>query len=95
VQIIDWEFWLDQHIPYYEAARFRTQYETNPPQVVLEISAVDRYNNEWSFINWDCTNEKLSNYNTTALFLQRDTHQMWYWAFWDKNQVLMAIIILQ
>ena len=94
MQIIDWETWLDRHIPYYEVERFQTQYEINPPQVVLGINVLDRHRNKQTLLYWHEANAKLSTYNTAPLFLERDTHQIWYWAFWDKNQALVALMML-
>jgi hypothetical protein len=91
VRVYDWNIWLEQHIPYYEADRLRAQYSVDPPQVLLEIDILDRHRRNTT---WDDANQLLEKYNAKPVFLSRDTHQKWYWAFWDNRQALIAVIML-
>ena len=94
MQVIDWNEWLDQHIPYYEADRFRTQYRDRPPCVVLEIDIFDRFQRGPNWGDWESINSRLEQYHTESVFLERDTRQKWYWAFWDNKEALIAVIVL-
>ena len=33
-------------------------------------------------------------YRAEPVFLDNDTHQRWYWVFWDANEALMAVMRL-
>lgn len=94
MRVIPWTEWLDKHIPYYEAERFRKEFETNPPQVVLEIDIVDRFNRGPSWRDWHTVNDLFEKYHTEPLFLERDTRQKWYWAFWNEKDVLLVLMML-
>jgi hypothetical protein len=94
VRVIDWNDWLDQHIPYYEVDRFRTQYRDRPPCVVLEIDIFDRVNHGAEWREWEFVNARFEQYETEPLFLERDTRQKWYWAFWNNKEALLAVIVL-
>lgn len=91
MRVHDWNTWLEQHIPYYEADRLRAQYSDCPPQVILEIDILDRHRKSTS---WEQANQQLEKYDATPVFLSGDTHQKWYWAFWDRKQALIAVIVL-
>jgi hypothetical protein len=98
VRVTPWTEWLDRHIPYYEAERLRSLYQHRPPQVVLELSVVDRhrYNHPKTPATdaWLSANAQFNQYQTEPIFLTSDTHQRWFWAFWDKQEALVAVIML-
>jgi hypothetical protein len=95
MKILSWHDWLDKHIPYYEAERHRTRFLDNPPQVVLVIAVTDRQAKTF-WKNWENVSDQIDtlNYQSSPLFLERDTHQNWYWAFWNEQEALMTIIKL-
>jgi len=33
-------------------------------------------------------------YRAEPIFLDNDTAQRWYWAFWDRDEALLAVIKL-
>ena len=99
MKLVSWTEWLDQHIPYYEAERHRKRFATNPPESVLIMTIVDRQIQHvpgpiWS--TWDNINERLQAYHGrySPLFLQSDSHQEYYWAFWDRDEALLALLKL-
>jgi hypothetical protein len=100
MQIVTWSEWLDQHIPYYEQQRQLDQYRNEPPQSILIIDPTDRNKrvSQYGFVGstWDAmANEiKSLNFQTEPVFLETDTHQRWYWAFWNQKEALIAILKL-
>ena len=98
MRVTPWTEWLDQHIPYYEAERLRSQYQHHPPQVILELSIKDRFSVNGAKSSttdaWSLTNEQFEKYQSEPIFLTSDTHQKWFWAFWKEKDVLIAIMML-
>ena len=100
MQIVAWSEWLDRHIPYYEKQKQQDRYYNDPPAVVLVVDPVDRYAHKkpgtvpWS--TWEHMDNRVTalGYKTEAVFLDNDTHQRWFWAFWSSNEALMAILQL-
>lgn len=98
--IVSWQDWLDKHIPYYEAEKYKDRFLNDPPKVVLIVSPVDRAKTNikkgihWS--NYDTCNNQVvdTGYANTPLFLERDTHGRWFWGFWNEHEALMAVIKL-
>ena len=95
MKLLSWHDWLDKHIPYYEAERHRTRFLDNPPQVVLVIAITDRQATAF-WKNWEEVSDRIDtlNYQSSPLFLERDTHQNWYWAFWNEQEALMSLLKL-
>ena len=95
MKLLSWHDWLDKHIPYYEAERHRTRFLDNPPQVVLVISITDRQATAF-WKNWEDVSDRIDmlNYQCSPIFLERDTHQKWYWAFWNEQEALMTLLKL-
>lgn len=98
MRVTPWHEWLDQHIPYYEAERLRSQYQHRPPQVVLELSAADRHQLNGSKSSttdaWLLANGQFKKYHAEPIFLTADSHQKWFWAFWDQQEALVALLKL-
>ena len=100
MQIVTWNSWLDRHIPYYEKHKQINRYADNPPQSVLVVDPVDRYKRKnhgtvpWTV--WEHMDNEVRQlgYRTEAVFLDNDTHQRWYWAFWSADEALLAVIRL-
>lgn len=96
MRVIPWIEWLDRHIPYYEAERLRSQYRRRPPQVVLELSISDRYRSNGAKSSttdaWLLTNGQFDRYQCEPIFLTSDTHQKWFWAFWQEKDALVAVM---
>jgi hypothetical protein len=104
MKLVPWNEWLDRHIPYYEAERHRNRYLDNPPQVVLIVYPYDDIRNHqiesrtarrWE--DHDTISEKLesdSKIKMSAIFLERDTRQEWYWAFWNEHEALVSMLKL-
>lgn len=42
MQVVTWNNWLDQHIPYYERDKQYKKYVDNLPEAVLIIDPMDR-----------------------------------------------------
>ena len=101
MRIIDWQEWLDSHIPYYERQRQEARFLDNPPAVVVQLSVIDRYDKHRSrnsiWFNWDTANNEIQDlgYKNSPLFLDTDTHQQWFWAFWDRDEALLVLLKLQ
>ena len=99
MQIVAWNDWLDRHIPYYEKARQHRSYESDPPAVVIVLDPIDRSRRKsrpmipsvWESYN---TEIKKLGYRCTAIFLDNDTHQRWYWAFWNEQEALVTVLKL-
>jgi hypothetical protein len=97
--VVDWATWLDQHIPYYEAQRLGTLYQRDPPAEVLCISAAQRLNRTHEILGqrgraWEYTDGFINGrgFRVEPIFLERDTHGQWYWAFWQKGAGLMVVL---
>jgi len=98
MKVVSWQEWLDKHIPYYEVERHRNRFSDNPPQVILIINSSDRVNLlkshglNWS--NWDIIHHQIVNsgFESSPLFLERDTNGLWYWAFWDEKEAFLTLL---
>lgn len=95
--IVSWYEWLDKHIPYYESTKHSKAYALNPPLDVLIIHPSQRQYISFAKSNqrfdWELCNEKitaLAKGRIEPLFLERDTKQEWYWAFWKKGDALFV-----
>ena len=100
MQLVSWSDWLDRHIPYYEKTKQINRYADNPPTCILVVDPVDRNRRVaragFSWSTWEAMDNSIRNLNYLAepIFLDTDTHQRWYWAFWNEQQALMAAIKL-
>ena len=96
MQILAWQDWLDKHIPYYEAERFRNLYAANPPADMLVIKTHEYFNADFLHKTdwWEDMNNKVhrANGRVEAFFLQRDTRQEWYFGFWKKGEALFWML---
>ena len=100
MQVVSWPDWLERHIPYYERKKQQDRYYNNPPESVLIIDPVDRNRRvgqrgfAWS--TWEAmdTDIRALKYRVEPVFLDTDTHQRWYWTFWNQDEALMAVIRL-
>jgi hypothetical protein len=102
MKLVFWNEWLEQYIPYYESKKHEERFVDNPPQVVLIVYPYDELRNRqldnktarrWE--EWDTVTEKIELYSKNKaipLFLERDTRQQWYWAFWDRNDALIVML---
>jgi hypothetical protein len=97
--VVDWATWLDQHIPYYEATRLRTVYQRDPPAEVLCVSASHRVNRTHEILGqrgraWEYTDGFIQGrgFRVESIFLERDTHGQWYWAFWETGAGLTVVL---
>jgi len=104
MKIVSWQEWLDKHIPYYEAERHKNRFLDNPPCSVLIVYPNDEIRlrkhtilNEPVWEKYETITEQIERYGNTktvSLFLERDTNQQWYWAFWSKNHALLTLLKL-
>jgi hypothetical protein len=99
MKIVSWQEWLDKHIPYYEAERHRTRFLANPPHSVLIIEVTDRAVRHIPGTireTWEDIHNKMHelHFDFSPLFLERDTHQEWYWAFWNEHEALVTVLKL-
>jgi hypothetical protein len=100
MQVASWHDWLDCHIPYYERDKQYKKYVDDLPASVLIIDPMDRNRRVdrggfvWS--TWEVVNQDIQSFDfrTEAVFLDNDTHQRWYWAFWNHQEALIAVIRL-
>lgn len=99
MKIVSWQEWLDKHIPYYEAERHKKRFLDNPPLCVLIVYIMDRavrhpHGQPWE--SWEDLNIRINGLNhlCSPLFLERDTRQEWYWAFWNENEALISVMKL-
>ena len=100
MQVVDWPTWLDRHIPYYEKQKQTDRYYDNPPASVLIVDPTDRNRRvayagfAWS--TWKAMDNDIRDlhYLAEPVFLDTDTHQRWYWAFWNQDEALLAVIRL-
>jgi hypothetical protein len=104
MKLISWDEWLDSHIPYYESKKHRGRFYDNPPATVLIIYPYDTVRNKQIVVrtarrweDWDTvTNFIIDNAKSkvSPLFLETDTNQQWYWAFWNESDALAVVIKL-
>ena len=98
MQVVAWHDWLDQHIPYYEREKQSKKYIDDLPAVVLIIDSVDRNRlvDVKGFTNWETMENRINDlgYRAEPVFRDTDTHQRWYWAFWNHQEALIAVIRL-
>lgn len=99
MKIISWSEWLNEYIPYYEGERHRERFLDNPPESVLIVYIMDRAvkhvpGQPWE--SWDALNHRVRDlgYQCAPMFLEHDTRQEWYWAFWSEHEALMSILKL-
>ena len=97
MKIISWNEWLNEYIPYYEGERHRSRFLDDPPQSVLIVYILDRATKHipgapWE--TWDDLNHRLHDcgYRCSPMFLERDTRQEWYWAFWNDHDALLCML---
>ena len=98
MQLVTWSDWLERHIPYYERQKQQDRYYDNPPTCILVVDPVDRNRlvGVKGFTNWEAMDTRIRNlgYGAEPVFLDTDTHQRWYWAFWNEQEALIAVIKL-
>lgn len=100
MQVVTWSAWLDHHIPYYQKHKQIQRYADTPPACVLIVTPVDRNrratHDTFTWTRWDDMDNRINElgYRVSPLFLDTDTHQRWYWAFWSQDEALMAVIRL-
>jgi hypothetical protein len=98
MQVVAWHDWLDRHIPYYERQKHQDRYRDNPPACILVINPVDRNRLAGvnGFTNWEAMENRINDlgYRAEPVFQDTDTHQRWYWAFWNHHEALVAVIRL-
>ena len=98
MQVIAWSDWLDRHIPYYEKQKQIQQHAVDPPVSILVIDPVDRNRlvGVKGLTNWEAMDNRINHlgYRVKPVFLDTDTHQRWYWAFWNRDEALLAVIRL-
>jgi hypothetical protein len=99
MKIISWNEWLDGYIPYYERQRHRERFLDDPPTSVLVVYIMDRAvrhipGQPWE--TWDDLNHTIHDlgYRCSPMFLERDTRQEWYWAFWSEKELTLALLRL-
>jgi hypothetical protein len=99
MKLVSWNEWLLKHIPYYEAERHRNRFLDNPPEVVLIVYIMDRAvrhppGQPWE--SWEDLNSRIHRlgYDCASMFLERDTRQEWYWAFWNEHEALISVLKL-
>lgn len=97
MRLVPWYEWLDDLNPYYDRDRNEKRFISDPPQVVLVIDIHDRSVKHipgpvWD--SWSASNDKIQSfgYRCTPLFLERDTLQEYYWAFWDEGEAMLALL---
>lgn len=99
MRIVPWLEWLDDRNPYYDRERHAKRFLDNPPQVVLVVDITDRQVRHKPGPVWDAWtdfNERIQSfkYDAVPLFLERDTLQEYYWAFWDEREATLAVLQL-
>jgi len=100
MQVVSWSNWLDRHIPYYEKQKQINRYADNPPAAVLVVDPTDRNRRAghrgFAWSTWEATDNSIRDlhYQAEPVFLDTDTHQRWYWAFWSRNEALATVIKL-
>lgn len=99
MRLMPWQEWIDQYIPYYEAKRHRVRFQDDLPESVLIVNILDRAGRHvpgqmWE--TWDDLNHRLQafEYRCAPMFLERDTRQEWYWAFWHPSEALATLLRL-
>lgn len=99
MRIVPWSEWLDSLNPYYDRDRHAKRFADDPPQVVMVVDITDRqvrHNPGPVWDAWTDFNDRIQElgYNCTPLFLERDTLQEYYWAFWDEREALLVLMRL-
>ena len=100
MQIVTWANWLDRHIPYYEKQKQIQQHAVDPPVSILVIDPVDRNRRaagaSFAWSTWEATDNHINSlgYQVEPVFLDTDTHQRWYWAFWSADEALITVLKL-
>lgn len=99
MKLIDWQDWLNHHIPYYEADNLRKGYGDDPPACVLVIAPDDhlRNRNGKRSLMWTELSERISMISAgrhSPVFLTSDSDQLWLWAFWDSALALFVVMQL-
>jgi hypothetical protein len=100
MQVVEWPTWLERHIPYYEKQKQQDRYYDNPPESVLVVDPVDRNrrvsHRGFAWSTWEAMDADIRalHYRAEPVFLDNDTHQRWYWVFWDANEALVAVLRL-
>ena len=104
MQLLSWLDWLDKYIPYYEAEKQRSRFLDNPPESILIIYPYDDLRHRSQelrtarhFEEWDTLAASIfdsHSFRAVPLFLSSDTKQEWIWAFWSRDEALMAVLCL-
>jgi hypothetical protein len=100
MQVVDWPTWLERHIPYYEKQKQTNRYYDHPPAAVLIVDPTDRNRRAdhrgFAWSTWEAMDNSIRDlhYQAEPIFLDTDTHQRWYWAFWNQDEALVAVIKL-
>lgn len=98
MQVVSWSDWLDRHIPYYAKQKQIDLYADNPPKAILVIDPVDRNRlvGVKGLTNWEAMDTRINQlgYRVKSVFLDTDTHQRWYWAFWNEQEALITVLKL-
>jgi hypothetical protein len=107
MKLISWDEWLDKHVPYYEADRHREMLGSDPPRSVLIIAPTDKitvsgfvsaladhYTKKKDYESISEQIVKIARHRIEPLFLERDTKQCWYWAFWNEHDAFQLVIKL-
>ena len=99
MRVTTWTEWIDHHIPLYDSQRHRERFREDLPQSVLIVNILDRAvrhvpGEMWE--TWDDLNHRLQKfeYRCVPMFLERDTRQEWYWAFWSPQEALAVVLKL-
>jgi hypothetical protein len=100
MQLVCWTDWLDSHIPYYEKQRQQDLYCLDPPVAVLVVDPVDRnrrvVQRGFAWSTWEAMDNDIRalQHRAEPIFLDTDTHQRWYWVFWQHDEALLAVLKL-
>ena len=100
MQVVAWPTWLERHIPYYEKQKQQDRFYDNPPESVLIVDPMDRNRRvglrgfAWS--TWEAMDADIRalRYRAEPVFLDNDTHQRWYWVFWNADEALLTVLRL-
>jgi hypothetical protein len=100
MQVVAWPDWLERHIPYYEKQKQADRFYDNPPESVLIVDPMDRNrrvgHRGFAWSTWEAMDNDIRalHYRAEPIFLDNDTHQRWYWVFWNRDEALLAVIKL-
>jgi hypothetical protein len=100
MQVVDWPTWLERHIPYTKNNGKRIVTTTIHQRQCLVVDPVDRNrrvgHRGFAWSTWEAMDNDIRDlrYRAEPVFLDNDTHQRWYWAFWDRDEALLAVIKL-